>query len=89
MRRSVGLFLLGIGTVLKVIFMILLVGSAAVGIWWPLTLVIIDNPVSLLWWVPLGFFLTGLSFAIAQFVYDLIIGWPLTLLCTWLLKEEA
>jgi len=69
--------------------MILLVGSAAVGIWWPLTLVIIDNPVSALWWVPLGFFLTGLSFAILQFVYDLIIGMPLALLTTWLLKEEA
>ena len=89
MRRSIGIFLLGIGGVLKIIFMILLVGSAATGIWWPLTLVIIDNPVSVLWWVPLGFFLTGLSFAIAQFIYDLIIGMPFALLTSWLIGEEA
>jgi len=91
MRRRIGLFLVGIGGILKISFMILLVGSAAVGIWWPLTRVIIDNPVSGLWYVPVGFLVTGLSFKIAEFVYDLIIGMPLALLITWLLKlkEEA
>ena len=91
MRRSIGLSLVGIGGILKIAFMILLVGSAAVGIWWPLTRAIIDNPVSGLWYVPVGFLVTGLSFKIAEFVYDLIIGMPLALLITWLLKlkEEA
>jgi len=87
MRRSIGVFLVGIGSILKMIFVILLVAAAATGIWWPLTLVIIDNPVSLLWWGPLGFVLTGLSFAIASFVYDLIIGMPLAMLTSWLLRE--
>lgn len=88
-RRSLGMFLLGISGVLQIIFMILLVGSAATGIWWPLTVVIIDNPVSVLWWVPLGFLLTSLSWAIARFIYGLIIGMPLVMLTSWLLGEEA
>ncbi len=88
MRRTVGLFLLNIGSALQIIFMILMIGGAATGIWWPLTLVIIDNPVSALWWVPLGFFLTGLSFAFLGFIYDLIIGMPLGMLTGWLLKRE-
>jgi len=89
MRRSSGVFLVQILTVLETIFFILLFAGAATGIWWPLTLVIIDNPVSLLWWGPLGFLLTGLVFAITRFVYELIIAMPLVLLTSWLLREEA
>jgi hypothetical protein len=89
MRNNIGLFLIGIGSLLKTLFMILLIGSAAIGIWWPLTLAIIDKPVGALWYVPLGFFFTGLSFAIAGFIYDLVIGMPLALLTRWLLKEAT
>ena len=89
MRNNIGLFLAGIGSLLKTFFMILLIGSAAVGIWWPLTRVIMDNPVSVLWCVPLGFIFTGLSFAIAGFIYDLVIGMPLALLVKLLVKEET
>ena len=86
MRYNMGLFLTGIGGLLQILVMILLVGSAAVGIWWPLTLAIIDKPVSVLWYVPLGFFFTGLSFGIALFVYSLVIGMPFALLTSWLME---
>jgi len=89
MRDNIGLFLMGIGSLLKTLFMILLIGSAVVGIWWPLTLAIIDKPVGALWYVPLGFFFTGLSFAIAGFVYNLVIGMPLALLTRLLLKRAT
>lgn len=87
-RRGLGMFLMTSGGILQIIFMVLLVGGAATGIWWPLTLAIIDNPVSVLWFVPLGFLFTGISFGIARFVYDLVIGMPMAMLTTWLLGDE-
>ena len=87
-RHGCGMFLLGAGGIIQVIFMILLVGSAATGIWWPLTLVIIDNPISILWFVPLGMVFTMLSFYIATFVYSLVIGLPLALVTRLLLGDE-
>lgn len=88
MRRGIGFFLMGIGGLLKFIFTISLIVSAATGIWWPLTQAIIANPVSALWFIPLGFLLTGLSFKIITFVYDLVIAMPLTMLAAWLLGDE-
>ena len=88
MRHSLGLFLLSIGALLQILLMILMVGSAATGIWWPLTKVILDNPVSAIWWVPIGMILTSIAFAIIRFIYDLVIGFPFAFLTTWLMKER-
>lgn len=89
MRRNIGLTFAAIGGVLKLIFTIALFGGAAVGIWWPLTQIIIDGPVNLLWAIPLGFFATGIAFWLAGLVYNIVIGFPLAIVTTWLLEGKT
>lgn len=72
---------------MRVLVLILLIGSVAVVIWWPMTLAIVDKPVSVLWLVPLGFLVTGICFGLAEFVFDLVIGMPLSMLVGWLMKD--
>lgn len=88
MRRNIGIALLGAGGLLKTVFLILLWISTAIGIWWPIGQSVWDDPIGVIWLVPVGFLVMAFSWWIAQFVYDLIIGMPLVALTSWLLRDE-
>lgn len=49
-------------------------GGIITGIWIPLAKTIADNPVSAIWWIPLGFLLSGFAAAIGMFVNEIVIG---------------
>lgn len=89
-RHRIGYALIGIWAVLDFVIQIAIYVSLATGIWWPLTQVIIDDPVSAIWIIPIGFFITGLSAMILRFIYGLllmVVAIPGGALTMWLLRD--
>ncbi len=89
-RHGIGYALMFIFTVLNVLVQVAIYISLATGIWWPLIQVIIDNPVSVIWIVPLGLLITALSATILRLIYGLllaVVAIPGGALTMWLLRD--
>ena len=89
-RHSMGYALITVWGVLNFVIQIAIYISLATGIWWPLIQVIIDDPVSAIWIIPIGFFLTALSAMILRFIYGLllaVVAIPGGALTMWLLRD--
>ena len=48
-----------------------------VEVYWPILGIILDNPVSALWALPLGFFIGAVAFVVQTFILDLLFALPM------------
>lgn len=88
-KYRIGLVVARVAGFLKLAFAISLLGSLLIGVWIPIGGVVVDNPLYIIWAVPVGFLVSALTWWLATFVYDLIVASPLALLIVWLLQERV
>jgi hypothetical protein len=82
MRESVSSGVVAFAAVVKVIAFALLIAGLVWGVWVPVGLAVWERPLSILWWVPVGFILSGIASAIFLLVYNIIIAGPLVIAAT-------
>jgi len=87
-RTKIGYGLLGLGAILKTGFMLLLFIAVFIGTWIQIGGLIWESPWRAIYLIPVGFIVIGFLYWLSQFLYDLLIGMPLALICSLLLKDE-
>ena len=82
-NNSAGMFLLTILQLLKTLAVIGIFIGIFIGLYLPLLGMIIGNPVSALWWLPVGFFIGAIAMYIQSIIIELVFFLPMAG-ATWL-----